>query len=213
VLIPVVQAVYLLAAVLFIASLAGLSTQTSARRGTALGMIGMGLALAATVVLSLERSSRPALVTLLLIAMALAVGATLGIWRARQVEMTQMPEMIALLHSFVGLAAVLVGFGSYLTEPADVVHQVEVFLGVFIGAITLTGSVVAFLKLSERMRSAPLMLPGRNLLNLGALVGSAGLMVWFLNGNGIVPLLLMTAVALLLGWHLWPRSAAATCRW
>ncbi|WP_199424885.1 Re/Si-specific NAD(P)(+) transhydrogenase subunit beta [Actinotalea solisilvae] len=196
------QALYLLAAVLFVLSLAGLSKQTTARRGTVLGMVGMGLALAATVLLSLEASRRPVLVTGLLIALVLAIGAVAGTWRARSVEMTQMPEMIAVLHSFVGLAAVLVGYGSWLTEEADVVHGVEVYLGVLIGAVTLTGSVVAYLKLAAKIRTAPLVLPGRNLLNLGALVASAGLMVWFLATNGAVPLVLMTVVALALGWHL-----------
>ncbi|WP_024285407.1 Re/Si-specific NAD(P)(+) transhydrogenase subunit beta [Cellulomonas sp. KRMCY2] len=197
-----VQGVYLLAAVLFILSLAGLSNQAAARRGNVLGMAGMVLALVATIVLALDRSQRPTLVTMLLIALAFAIGATAGIWRARKVEMTQMPEMIAILHSFVGLAAVLVGFNSYLTEPAAVVHQVEVYLGVLIGAVTLTGSVVAYLKLSAKISSAPLMLPGRNLLNLGALIASTGLLVWFIGDNALVPLVAMTVVALLLGWHL-----------
>lgn len=198
-----VQAVYLVAAVLFVLSLAGLSKQETARRGSALGMAGMGLALVATVVLALQESERDPLVTLLLIALVLVVGITVGTWRARSVEMTQMPEMIAMLHSFVGVAAVLVGFNSYLTDTgADAVHQVEVFLGVLIGAVTATGSVVAYLKLSARIRSAPLTLPGRNWLNLGALVASAGLMGWFLAAPSVVPLVLMTVVALALGWHL-----------
>ena len=198
-----VQAVYLVAAVLFVLSLAGLSKQETARRGNALGMAGMGLALVATVVLALQESERDPLVTLLLIALVLVVGITVGTWRARSVEMTQMPEMIAMLHSFVGVAAVLVGFNSYLTDTgADAVHQVEVFLGVLIGAVTATGSVVAYLKLSARIRSAPLTLPGRNWLNLGALVASAGLMAWFLAAPSVVPLVLMTVVALALGWHL-----------
>ena len=197
-----VQAVYLVAAILFILSLAGLSTPGSARRGSLLGMVGMALALAATIVLSLEQSERPVLVTLMLIALVFCIGAAAGIWRARKVEMTQMPEMIAMLHSFVGAAAVLVGINSYLTEPADTVHQVEVFLGVLIGAVTLTGSVVAYLKLSARISSAPLQLPGRNMLNLGALIVSTGLLVWFLRDNALAPLLAMTVIALLLGWHL-----------
>lgn len=198
-----VQAVYLVAAVLFVLSLAGLSKQETARRGSALGMAGMALALVATVVLALQESERDPLVTLLLIALVLVVGITVGTWRARSVEMTQMPEMIAMLHSFVGVAAVLVGFNSYLTDSrADAVHQVEVFLGVLIGAVTATGSVVAYLKLSARIRSAPLTLPGRNWLNLGALVASAGLMGWFLAAPSVVPLVLMTGVALALGWHL-----------
>ncbi|MFD6093037.1 Re/Si-specific NAD(P)(+) transhydrogenase subunit beta [Oerskovia sp. NPDC060338] len=197
-----VQAAYVIAAVLFILSLAGLSKQETARRGSLLGMTGMGLALVATVALALQDSERPVMVTLLLICMVFVIGAVVGTWRARSVEMTQMPEMIALLHSFVGLAAVLVGFNSYLTEQGDVVHLVEVFLGVLIGAVTFTGSIVAYLKLSARIRSNPLMLPGRNWWNLGALVASGGLMAWFIAGHGLLPLILMTVVALALGWHL-----------
>jgi NAD(P) transhydrogenase subunit beta len=207
----IVQATYVVAAILFILSLAGLSKQESARRGNALGMVGMVLALGATIALALDRSERPWGATAGLILLVLLVGATVGTWRARRVEMTQMPELIALLHSFVGIAAVLVGFDSYLTEPhSDVVHLVEVYLGVLIGAVTFTGSIVAYLKLSAKIRSAPLMLPGRNWLNLGALVVSVGLMAWFIGvrdagtgaGPGLAPLLLMTVVALALGWHL-----------
>ena len=196
------QAIYVVAAVLFVLSLAGLSKQETARRGNILGMVGMVLALLATIVLSVDNSSRSVLVTLLLILMVFAIGASAGIWKARTVEMTQMPELIAILHSFVGAAAVLVGFNYYMTEPADVVHQVEVFLGVFIGAVTLTGSVVAYLKLSAKVSSAPLMLPGRNLLNMGALTVTVGLMAWFIGSNGLVPLAVMTGIALVLGWHL-----------
>ena len=196
------QAVYLIAAILFVLSLAGLSKQETARRGNLYGIAGMVLALLATVALAADVSQRPVVVTLLLIAMALALGAGIGIWRARSVEMTQMPEMIAILHSFVGLAAVLVGFNSFLTEEPDALHLVEVFLGVLIGAVTFTGSIVAFLKLSARIKSAPLMLPGRNWLNLGALVASAGLMAWFIDSHALLPLALMTVVALALGWHL-----------
>ena len=196
------QAIYVVAAVLFVLSLAGLSKQETARRGNILGMVGMVLALLATIVLSVDNSSRSVLVTLLLILMVFAIGASAGIWKARTVEMTQMPELIAILHSFVGAAAVLVGFNSYMTEPADVVHQVEVFLGVFIGAVTLTGSVVAYLKLSAKVSSAPLTLPGRNMLNMGALTVTVGLMAWFIGSDGMVPLALMTAIALVLGWHL-----------
>ncbi|HYQ75699.1 Re/Si-specific NAD(P)(+) transhydrogenase subunit beta [Cellulomonas sp.] len=197
------QGVYLVAAVLFVLSLAGLSKQETARRGNLLGMVGMGLALVATVVLSLDVSERSPLTTLLLIALVLLIGIAVGTWRARSVEMTQMPEMIAMLHSFVGAAAVLVGFNSYLTEThADAVHLVEVFLGVLIGAVTFTGSIVAYLKLSAKMKSAPLTLPGRNWLNLGALVASAGALGWFLSSPSLVPLVLMTVVALALGWHL-----------
>ncbi len=196
------QAVYLVAAILFVLSLAGLSKQETARRGNLYGIAGMGLALLATIALAADLSARPVAVTLLLIAMALALGAVIGMARARRVEMTQMPEMIAVLHSFVGLAAVLVGFNSFLTEEPDALHLVEVFLGVLIGAVTFTGSIVAFLKLSARIRSAPLMLPGRNWLNLGALVASSALLAWFLASHTLLPLVLMTVVALALGWHL-----------
>jgi len=196
------QAVYVLAALLFVLSLAGLSRQESARRGNTLGMIGMVLALAATIALSLDASERPASATAALIGVVLLVGAVVGTWQARRVEMTQMPELIAILHSFVGLAAVLVGYNSFLTEAPDAAHLVEVFLGVLIGAVTFTGSVVAYLKLSARIASAPLTLPGRNWMNLGALVASAGLLWWFIASHSVVPLILMTVVALALGWHL-----------
>ncbi|MFC8597999.1 Re/Si-specific NAD(P)(+) transhydrogenase subunit beta [Isoptericola sp. NPDC057191] len=201
----VAQAAYLVAGLLFVLSLAGLSAQESARRGTVLGMLGMGLAIVATVALALDRSQRPWPVTAGLILLVLVVGAAVGSWRARRVEMTQMPELIALLHSFVGLAAVLVGYGSYLAAPAaggDTVHRVEVFLGVLIGAVTFTGSVVAFGKLSGRLPSAPLTLPARHLLNLLALLACAALLAWFLAGGGVLPLLVMTLVAFGLGWHL-----------
>jgi len=199
----VVSAAYIVSAVFFVLSLAGLSKHESAKEGNAYGVTGMVIALGATVWLTLSRSEH-ALATLLLIALAMAIGAAIGLWRARRVEMTQMPELVAMLHSFVGLAAVLVGFNSHLTvgEASDTIHSVEVFLGVFIGAVTLTGSVVAFLKLSARIPSTPLMLPARHWLNLAALVVSALLLLWFVQSHSVVPLLLMTAIALAFGWHL-----------
>ncbi|MFD1717999.1 Re/Si-specific NAD(P)(+) transhydrogenase subunit beta [Georgenia deserti] len=211
--VSVVQGSYLVAAVLFILSLAGLSKQETARRGNVLGIGGMVLALIATVVLALDRSERPWEQTAGLIVLVFVVGATVGIWRARTVEMTQIPELIALLHSFVGLAAVLVGYASYLTEPeTDTVHLVEVFLGVLVGAVTFTGSVVAHLKLAGRIRSAPLHLPGRNGLNLAAALALAALMAWYIVAgtreagtgapSGLLPLAITTAAALALGWHL-----------
>ena len=198
----IAQAAYVVAAVLFVLSLAGLARQETARRGNVLGMVGMGLALGATVILAADTSERPVLVTMLLVALVLAIGASVGTWRARTVEMTQMPELIAILHSFVGLAAVLVGFNSYLTSEPAIVHDVEVFLGVLIGAVTFTGSIVAYLKLAAKIRSAPLVLPARNVLNLVAIVVSLGLGVWFVLGGGVLPLLVMTGIALALGWHL-----------
>jgi NAD(P) transhydrogenase subunit beta len=199
----VVSAAYIVSAVLFVLSLAGLSRHESAKEGNAFGVTGMVIALGATIWLTLSRSEH-AVATLLLIALAMAIGAAIGLWRARKVEMTQMPELVAMLHSFVGLAAVLVGINSHLTvgDASDTIHSVEVFLGVFIGAVTLTGSVVAFLKLSGRISSSPLMLPARHWLNLAALVVSVLLLVWFVQSHSLVPLLLMTAIALAFGWHL-----------
>ena len=199
----VAQAAYLIAAVLFILSLAGLSRQESARRGNILGMVGMGIAIVATIVLALDQSARPVWVTALLIVLVLVFGAAVGTWRARTVEMTQMPELIAMLHSFVGAAAVIIGYNSYLTEKtAGGAHLVEVFLGVLIGAVTFTGSIIAYLKLSAKIKSNPLTLPGRNLLNAGAIVVSIGLMAWFIPTQSIWPLAIMTVIALLLGLHL-----------
>jgi NAD(P) transhydrogenase subunit beta len=208
-----IQAAYIIAGILFIGALAGLSKHETAKRGNLFGMAGMGLALVATLVLAARNSQfgdqRPLGVTMALILVAMAVGGSIGAWRARTVEMTGMPELVAMLHSFVGLAAVLVGYNSWLElrdlGGSDAVHDVEVFVGVFIGAVTFTGSIVAWAKLSGRMTSSPLMLPGRHLLNLAILVGSTALAVWFVADDGelgLVPLLLMTALALLLGFHL-----------
>ena len=211
-----VQGAYIVAGVLFILALAGLSKHETAKRGNVFGMTGMALALVATLVLAARNAAilpdqRPFAITLTLIVVAMLIGGSIGAWRARTVEMTQMPELVAMLHSFVGLAAVLVGYNSYF-EPgaADegslaAIHSAEVFLGVFIGAVTFTGSIVAYLKLSARMKSSPLVLPARHLLNLLILIVSAGLMVWFMadhSDNAIIPLLIMTALALFLGFHL-----------
>ena len=181
------QAAYIVAALLFILALAGLSKHETAKAGNAFGIAGMTIALAATIGLATRSSSAIGL-TLLVIAMV--IGAGIGLWRARRVEMTGMPELIAMLHSFVGLAAVLVGWNGYLSVEANKgqtevagnllgIHSAEVVIGVFIGAVTFTGSIVAFLKLSGRIKSNPLMLPGHNLLNLGALVAFAVLTVFF----------------------------------
>lgn len=198
-----VQGTYLIAAVLFILALAGLSRHETAKAGNVAGMTGMGLALVATFVLALRTSTLGGLVTALLIVTPMAIGGAIGVWRARTVEMTGMPELVALLHSFVGLAAVLVGYNSLLdTGFHDAAHLIEVFLGVFIGAVTFTGSLVAFAKLSGRMGSAPLVLPARHWLNLAVIVISALLMIWFVATASVLPLLLMTALALFLGFHL-----------
>ena len=207
----IVQAAYIVSALLFIMALAGLSKHETAKTGNAYGVTGMAIAIVATVVLALKGADAegalgvPAAIGLIVLAMA--IGAVIGLWRAKSVEMTQMPELIAILHSLVGAAAVLVGYNSFLTEEGLTgslanIHSVEVFLGVFIGAVTLTGSVVAFLKLSTRISSKPLTLPQRHKMNLAALLISAGLMVWFVSSGRVVPLLIMTVIALLLGWHL-----------
>jgi NAD(P) transhydrogenase subunit beta len=169
----------------------------------------MVIALAATIGLA-TRSITAGGVALLVIAMV--IGAVIGLWRARVVEMTGMPELIAMLHSFVGLAAVLVGWDGYYEVEAKGgagfpgsllrIHHAEVFIGVFIGAVTFTGSVVAFLKLSARIKSAPLTLPGKNVINLGSLVVFAGLTVAFVIHPNLGLLIAMTLVALLLGVHL-----------
>ena len=206
----IATAAYIVAALLFILALAGLSKQESARRGIVYGIAGMTIALVATLVLVVASGvllTSGAALGLTLLVVATLVGGAIGLWRARVVEMTGMPELIALLHSFVGLAAVLVGWNGHLyaegIAPELVgIHHAEVFIGVFIGAVTFTGSIVAFLKLSARMSSRPLMLPGKNLLNVGALVLFVGLTVWYVITPELWLLIVVTLLALALGWHL-----------
>ncbi|MFI8186577.1 Re/Si-specific NAD(P)(+) transhydrogenase subunit beta [Actinacidiphila glaucinigra] len=205
------QAADIVAALLFIFSLAGLSQHRTSRAGVAYGIGGMALALVATVVAAAQDIPGS---TVVLIAVATAVGGAVGLWRARRVEMTQMPELIAVLHSLVGLAAVLVGWNSYYEVEAhgaaqtrvaaDLlgIHHAEVFIGIFIGAVTFTGSIVAFLKLSARIKSRPLTLPGKNALNLGALVAFVALTVWFTVSPDLGLMIAVTVLALALGWHL-----------
>ncbi|WP_367578455.1 Re/Si-specific NAD(P)(+) transhydrogenase subunit beta [Snodgrassella alvi] len=197
----IVTAAYIVAAVLFILSLAGLSQQESAKRGCYLGIAGMAIALLAT---AFSQDAHG----LGWVIIAMVIGAAVGLQQARKVEMTQMPELIAMLHSFVGLAAVLVGFNSYI-DPHDVdtdmftIHLIEVFLGVFIGAVTFSGSLVAWAKLNGKMASKPLQLPHRHLLNLGALVLSFLLLLWFVGAGGSgFALIVMTLIALAFGYHL-----------
>ncbi|MCW9710207.1 Re/Si-specific NAD(P)(+) transhydrogenase subunit beta [Avibacterium sp. 21-586] len=222
-----VQAAYIVAALLFIMSLAGLSKHETAKAGCWYGIVGMTIALIATI-FGPQTSGQ------IWILIAMAIGAVIGIQRALKVEMTEMPELVAILHSFVGLAAVLVGFNSFglhvtpefvapegtafISEAAlenaksafdaeqatlATIHNVEVFLGIFIGAVTFTGSVVAFGKLRGIINSKALMLPHRHKLNLAALVVSALLMIAFLSSpENIFPVLLMTIIALAFGWHL-----------
>src|SRR5689334_16953831 len=209
------SAAYLVAALLFILALAGLSRHETARSGNAFGIAGMALALVATLVLAFARGMT--VIGAVLLFVAVAIGAVIGVFRANRVAMTGMPELIALFHSFVGLAAVLVGWNGYLEvearpvveavaegfDPALMgIHHAEVVIGVFIGAVTFTGSIVAWGKLSARFKSAPLVLPGKNALNIGALVAFAVLTVWFVISPTLLVLILVTVVALALGVHL-----------
>lgn len=206
--VAVANAAYIAAALLFIMSLAGLSKHESGRTGIRYGIAGMATAMAATIWLTLSgewnaETSRG----FVLLVIALVVGAIIGLWRAKVVAMTGMPELIALFHSFVGLTAVLVGWNGALhsgdLSPELVgVHRAEVFIGVFIGAVTFTGSIVAYLKLSAKMSSKPLILPGRNLLNLSALVGFIALTVAYVITPDLYLLVAVTVLALALGWHL-----------
>ena len=204
----IANAAYIAAALLFIMSLAGLSKHETGKTGIRFGIAGMTIAMAATIWLTLsgewnEATSRG----FILLLVALVVGAVIGLWRAKVVAMTGMPELIALFHSFVGLTAVLVGWNGALhtkdlSPELAGVHSAEVFIGVFIGAVTFTGSIVAYLKLSGKMSSKPLILPGRNLLNLAALVGFIGLTVAYVITPQLGLLIAVTILALALGWHL-----------
>lgn len=234
-----VTAAYIIAAVLFILTLAGLSKQETAKYGNWFGITGMAIALVATI-------ASPSVGGVIYILVAMVVGAAIGARLALKVEMTQMPELVAILHSFVGLAAVLVGFNSFIELlPAETptqlvlslsgsadeimatvkaavdalgqetahdghltgamlnIHLVEIFLGVFIGAVTFTGSIVAFGKLRGIISSKPLSLPHKHKLNLVAVVVTLLLMIYFIKvGGSTLALLLMTVIALAFGWHL-----------
>ncbi|MER5001090.1 Re/Si-specific NAD(P)(+) transhydrogenase subunit beta [Providencia stuartii] len=201
----IVTAAYIVAAILFIFSLAGLSRHESSQRGNTYGIAGMAIALLATIF-------GPDSANIGWMIVAMVIGAVIGIRLAKKVEMTEMPELVAILHSFVGLAAVLVGFNSFIASEghADAVmeniHLTEVFLGIFIGAVTFTGSVVAYGKLSGKISSKPMMLPNRYKLNLAALVVSFVLLLIFVKTNSVglqvFAMLIMTVIALAFGWHL-----------
>ncbi|HHI5411205.1 TPA: Re/Si-specific NAD(P)(+) transhydrogenase subunit beta [Vibrio metoecus] len=197
-----VQAAYIVAAVFFIMSLAGLSKQESARMGNYYGIAGMAIALLATIF-------SPSAQGVAWVLLAMVIGGGIGIHYAKKVEMTEMPELVAVLHSFVGMAAVLVGFNSYIDAPEaathaeHVIHLVEVFLGIFIGAVTFTGSIVAFGKLRGIIKSTPLNLPHKHKLNLAALVISGLLLIHFVNVDGsLFALIVMTLIAFAFGYHL-----------
>ena len=190
---------YLTSAVLFILSLRGLSSQETARSGNTYGMLGMAIAIFATVTAGgIDRYA--------FIGVALVFGALIGRNMAAKVAMTAMPELVALLHSFVGLAAVLVGYATYLAKTkTGSVFETEIFVDVFIGGITFTGSVVAYLKLKGSLSGRPLLLPGRHMLNLAAAVAAVGMGYWFTTfdgADGLVPLAVMTVISFALGAHL-----------
>jgi len=196
---------YIAASILFILSLGGLSNQESARRGNLFGMIGMAIAIFATVASDTVTSY-----TILII--ALLIGGSIGAKAAFQVEMTQMPELVAIMHSLVGMAAVLVGYANFI-DPAvtlmgveKTIHEVEIYVGILIGAVTFSGSVVAFGKLSGRIGGKPVLLPARHWLNLGLLIASIWLCMQFLEsaetGGGTFALILMTLIALAFGVHM-----------
>jgi len=202
-----ISAAYVVAALLFIFSLAGLSKQETPKQGNLYGKIGIATALLTTIF-------DPRVSNILVIIVAMVIGSGIGLRLANKVEMTQMPELVAILHSFVGLAAVLVGFNSYFDAGHSVIltatqqtamniHLTEIFLGIFIGAVTFTGSVVAFGKLSGSISSSALMLPHRHKMNLAAGIFSFLLLLTFVNNGGSnTALFLMTVVALVFGWHL-----------
>ena len=197
----IVTAIYIAASVLFILSLGGLSNQESAKRAVWYGIVGMALAVGATIF-------GPQVAISNILILMIVIGSAIGLVVARRVEMTGMPQLVAALHTFVGMAAVFIGINSELTPPAGligaekIIHEVEVFLGVFIGAVTTTGSIVAFGKLAGILDGKPLTLPARNLLNLVAVLVCLWLGYMYLNHAGIWTLYLMTAIALVFGAHL-----------
>ncbi|WIY82454.1 NAD(P)(+) transhydrogenase (Re/Si-specific) subunit beta [Propionimicrobium sp. PCR01-08-3] len=222
-----VQATYIVAGVLFILALAGLSKFETSKRGNAFGVLGMVLAVAATITAVWAPESwrgddwaeqMPSFVggggvlPLVLLVVAMLIGAVIGLFKATRVEMTGMPQLIAQLHSFVGLAAVLIGFNVFvetrqLLAAGETVHDVgfhlaEIWIGIFIGAVTFTGSIVAWGKLAEKIPSKPLTLPGRNFINLGCIIGIIACGIWFQSSHAWLPLILLTVLSLFLGFHL-----------
>jgi NAD(P) transhydrogenase subunit beta len=201
----IVTVSYIAATVLFILALGGLSNQESARRGNWYGITGMAIALLATIFGVVTEHY-----TILLV--ALLIGGSIGLLAAKRVQMTLMPELVAILHSLVGIAAVAVGFANFMDPSVHfegvelTIHDIETYLGILIGAVTFSGSVIAFGKLSGRMSGNPMLLPARHWLNLILLIGA----IWYgyefvvqsAAGGGLTPLIIMTVIALLFGIHM-----------
>ena len=202
-----VAVAYIAAAILFILSLGGLSNPETSRRGNLYGIVGMTIAVLATVL-----GPRVTAAGVPWIVGALAVGGGIGLYAARKVQMTQMPELVALMHSLVGLAACLVGYASYVDtsiafEGAEkAIHEIEIYLGILIGAVTFSGSVIAFGKLSGKIGGKPLLLPARHWINLALLIAAGWMLVRFLGAHdvdaGMTPLVIMTVIALAFGVHM-----------
>ncbi|UOA10352.1 Re/Si-specific NAD(P)(+) transhydrogenase subunit beta [Methylobacter sp. S3L5C] len=197
---------YIVAAILFILSLSGLSNQESARKGNYYGMLGMAIAILATTF-----SGSVTVYNILIV--ALLIGGAIGARAALKVEMTQMPELVAIMHSLVGMAAVLVGYANFMDNTITItgiektIHEIEIYIGILIGAVTFSGSVIAFGKLSEKISGKPLLLPGRHWFNLILLIATIALGAVFLQqtesgGDAIIPLAIMTGIALVFGIHM-----------
>lgn len=201
----IITAAYIIASILFILGLGGLSRQESARRGNIFAMLGMLIAISATILASQVTSYAVILSTMI-------IGVLIGLYVAQKIEMTGMPQLVAMLHSFVGLAAVLIGFASYIDPYSHLlgvektIHEVEIYLGVFIGAVTFTGSLVAFGKLQGVLSGRAILLPARHWLNLTMILVSIWLLIVFINAqdvsSGLSPLILMTLIALIFGVHM-----------
>jgi NAD(P) transhydrogenase subunit beta len=200
---------YLGATILFILSLGGLSNPETSRRGNLYGMIGMAIAVLATVFgPQVTKAAYPWIIA------AMVAGAAIGLYAARVVKMTQMPELVALMHSLVGLAAVLVGFANYIDPAASAgfkgaektIHEIEIYIGILIGAVTFSGSIIAFGKLSAKISGKPMLLPARHWINLAGLLVVLWCGGWFVGSHsipeGMKPLVIMTAIALLFGIHM-----------
>jgi NAD(P) transhydrogenase subunit beta len=199
----IVTASYVGATILFIMALGGLSNQETSRRGNLFGIVGMSIALLAAFAQVTDN--------FLILIVALLIGGSVGLILAKRVQMTEMPELVAILHSLVGLAAVLVGYANFmapatLTGTELTIHEIETYVGILIGAVTFSGSIIAFGKLSGKIGGNPMLLPARHWLNLGLLIASIVLCGMFVNqsadGGGLTPLLIMTGIALLFGIHM-----------